>query len=527
MKMTGIFTGVWGALLVFCVNIQAETLDQQSYLNVTEQPSTHITHVWPDGAHYEGEWAKQQPHGLGSLSYANGAQYWGRFYHGRRQGQGIMKYTNGDEYEGNWFKDQPQGKGVKRYGVGSVYEGEFKDGQQHGQGRQTYLDGTFYEGSWNQGKQDGYGKLTFISGGTYEGSFQNGKPHGKGYYYYPNGDVYSGEWRNGNQDGKGRIEYSTGGYYEGEFSDGMRHGQGVMVSALGQQYRGTFQHNEAHGRGDCSRSGKTSPCQYRHNKLVKSAPTKTAPVVATVAVTTVAMTPKPAPAVITKTAAPSTRPPQSIAAQPAPKAVVASQSKPEPKPVPKPVVKPFMPDTVAAVEVETKRTTTPAQEKYSKATMSIPDAKQAFTATLEQEKQTFKHLTVADLRQDRSDIYFSENWAAKDLMSIPERAWWQKRASLFMDTMDIISVHGDTEIRMIIGDYKGPGTYPIKKVAVTSDTDDLDADELQSGQITVESDDGKWISGSFHFEVSDNEGHQLAFNHGAFRLSTKENLPRY
>ena len=513
MKSIGLTTGVWGLLLVFCMNIHAEAVDQQSYLNITEYRTEHKTHVWPDGARYEGEWTNNQPHGYGSLTYSNGAQYWGRFDHGRRQGHGVMKYANGDEYEGNWHKDQPQGSGVRRFAAGSIYEGEFKDGLQQGQGKQVYVDNTYYQGSWHQGKPHGYGKLTFISGGEYEGSFDSGRPHGKGHYYYPNGDVYSGEWRDGNQDGIGRIDYSTGGFYEGEFVEGMRHGEGVMVSALGNKYDGAFELNNAHGEGTCSSAGKSRPCQYRRNKLVKSttiAKTKTPTKTATVALAAVATS-----AVVATAAQPAIA---KAKPQPKPKPKSKPQSiarpvelAPAAKPAPESVAKPLQPRA-------------PSRQKYT-AAMAIPDSKQTFTETLKQEKQSLKHLTVADLRQDRSDIYFSDNWEERDLMSIPEQAWWQKRASLFADAVHIVSVHGDTEIRMVIGDYQGPGSYDIKEVVVASQSADLDARELRSGTIVVESEQDSWISGSFQFEVDDGDGQQLAFDHGAFRLNTKDNLP--
>ncbi len=216
----------------------------------------------------------------------------------------------------------------------------------------------------------------------------------------------------------------------------------------------------------------------------------------------------------------------------------AAPKKAEPKsaPAPKPEVKALVPATAVAA-AKPKPAAEPKPQKYAKATMSIPNASpdtdtdnettQDFRKTLKQEKSKLKHLTVADLRYDQSDIYFSHNWKSKDLMAIPERAWWQKRASIFADAMHIVSVHGDTEIRMVIGDYNGPGTYSIKKATVVSRSDDLDADELESGQIKVESDNGRWISGSFHFAVSDGNGRQLAFDHGAFRLSTKDQLPRF
>ena len=67
--------------MLSCMNIHAEAVDQESYLDITEYRTEHKTHVWPDGARYEGEWSGNQPHGYGSLTYANGAQYWGRFDH--------------------------------------------------------------------------------------------------------------------------------------------------------------------------------------------------------------------------------------------------------------------------------------------------------------------------------------------------------------------------------------------------------------------------------------------------------------
>jgi hypothetical protein len=520
MTIKLITTGVWGLLLGASINVNAELIDQQSYLNATEYQTERKLHVWPDGARYEGEWLKNQPHGYGSLTYANGSQYWGRFDHGRRQGQGMMKYSNGDEFEGTWQKDQPNGSGTKRYAAGSIYKGEFKDGQQHGEGRQTYVDGTYYQGSWYNDQPHGFGKLTFISGGVYEGSFEHGKPHGQGRYNYPSGDVYSGEWRNGNQDGAGRIDYSTGGFYEGEFVEGMKHGKGTLMTALGREYNGPFRYNEAHGMGTCTRAGKSTACEYKRDKQVKpktviaSAPApeaKPAPKPA----------PKPKPAPIAKTAAITVS-----ATTVASNATTSTATKPAPKPKTTLAnVKPEQPTPQA----KTPKKAAPADSasKYTVAKMSIPGSKQHFTQTVEKEKARVKHLTIAELRSDRSDIYFTENWSKKDLMAIPEQAWWQKRASLFSDSLHIISVHGDTEIRMIISDYKGPGNYLLEKAVVYSESEKMKADKVESGTIVVESDTDGWISGSFQFQVNDGNGNKLAFDHGAFRLSDRESLPRF
>ena len=344
--------------------------------------------------------------------------------------------------------------------------------------------------------------------------------------------MYSGQWRNGNQDGKGRIDYSTGGYYEGDFVEGMRHGDGILVSALGSQYRGSFKHNNAHGTGTCTNAGKSKPCQYRNNKLVKATSvattaTRTATVALAAVATETALAKE-------KVAAPTTAQPVAPRQKPTPApATVSRPAKPEhkaaaesPPPAPAPVAKPFVAATAVAANTAPAAAKASSKQKYAAATMAIPNSKQQFTQTLSQEKQKLKHLTVADLRQDRSDIYFSDNWEAKDLMAIPEQAWWQKRASLFSDAVYIVSRHGDTELRMVIADYKGPGTYTIKEAVVTSESADVNATTLESGTIVVESEQGDWISGSFQFEVKDDDkGQQLAFHHGAFRLSTKDNLP--
>lgn len=545
MTRNSISAALCGFLLATSLNTQAELVDQNSYLAASEFQLERKEHVWTDGSRYEGEWLKDQPHGYGSLTYANGSQYWGRFEHGRRHGQGMMKYENGDEFEGSWHKDQPQGTGTKRYAAGSVYEGEFKQGQPQGEGKQTYVDGTYYQGHWNKGKPHGYGKLTFISGGVYEGSFKNGRPEGKGRYLYPNEDVYFGQWKNGNQDGQGRIDFATGGYYEGQFVEGMRHGEGVLVSALGHSYSGPFQYNEAHGEGVCRNAGKKEICQYKRNKRVNKTPTLLASAAAVTAVAVpVAKASTSAPkakATVNKPASKPAKTNSTAKAKPKPKANTVAKTKPVQKPAPikakkaapkkaEPiefVAKPFQPDT---------KTAAAPPKSYSVAKTSIPTAASSEQATKTANPQEFKQtlqrekakvITVADLRQDKSDIYFVENWKEKDLMAIPETAYWQKKASLFSNAMQIISVHGDTEIRLQIDDYAGPGTYTIGKARVASKGNKLNADNIESGSIQIESDENGWVAGTFDLQVNDGNGNALAFNNGVFRLSSKDALPSF
>ena len=43
------------------------------------------------------------------------AIYIGIMFEGKRQGDGVMKYSNGRQYEGMWERDLRDGKGFERY----------------------------------------------------------------------------------------------------------------------------------------------------------------------------------------------------------------------------------------------------------------------------------------------------------------------------------------------------------------------------------------------------------------------------
>ena len=562
-KMTKMLTAAMACSMVLLTsaNSVAEPIDQDDYLTASEHKLENKKHQWTDGSRYEGEWLKHQPHGYGSLTYANGAQYSGRFKHGRREGQGIMKYENGDEYQGNWHDDQPHGKGFKKYAVGSVYEGQFKDGMHHGEGKQSYVDGTYYDGNWSDNKPHGYGQLTFISGGMYEGSFLNGRPEGKGRYYYPNGDVYFGDWKNGNQHGNGRVDFNTGGYYKGEYVDGMKHGEGVLVSALGETYAGTFRYNEAHGKGTCTVANNAIPCEYDHNKRVNSkvkvakkpkqkdtekvilasAAAATASVSASAAAATKAASESAAKVASAPAAAkPTPKKPEQKA-----KATKVAKAKESDKPMVF-IAKPFNGNTkgnVVAIPATQQFTAKPYAEvapanktqkpvqtpKPVVAVAKKPAQEKArFTETLNKEKQKVKAMTVADLRQDKSDIYFKNNWTSQNQRLIPQKAYWLKRSSMLVNDMQIVSFYGDTEIRLQIKNYKGPGQYKISKAWVESDSQNLDADKVREGTLEVQSERDGWLVGKFSLKLDDDKGKALSLEDGIFHLANKDSLsPRY
>lgn len=496
---------ICSSLLIAGVNAGAELIDQDPFQVSAQQQIEKRQFSWPDGRLYDGEWMRGKPHGQGMLTYPDGGQYWGRFNAGKRQGEGMMKFVNGDEYEGEWFNDQPHGQGTFRFANGARYVGEFDQGKQAGNGRQTYADGTYYDGQWLHNVPHGYGRLTFASGGAYEGQFSKGQPHGHGLYYYANGDLYEGDWKQGKQDGKGRYDYATGGFYEGEVAQGKREGKGIWVTALGQRYEGSFKANKANGKGQCGSLTHMEPCTYQNGKRVQQTT-----VVAATPVTPKPATPKPQ-KVVTATSAVAA---PIAMAQLAPSKSAVTQSA---------ITTPTPPTS------RVDSTTISAAKPVPPAASAIPTTKNpaTFTQTLAKEKAQLKTLTVADLNQQRSDIYFNDNWQQKHLMSLPEQVWWKKRSSLFQDELEIVSQHGDTRIRMVIGHYKGPGRYELTQVSVESPSQAFDADSDEAGNIEILSDQDGWISGSFQFNVAAGNGRKLDVKDGVFRVSEASRQPSF
>ena len=64
-----------------------------------------------DGRVYEGEIAREAPHGVGILRFPNGNVYEGNMNCGEIEGFGRMVYSNGEVYEGYWEHNARNGKG--------------------------------------------------------------------------------------------------------------------------------------------------------------------------------------------------------------------------------------------------------------------------------------------------------------------------------------------------------------------------------------------------------------------------------
>jgi len=72
------------------------------------------------------------PHGYGTYYYKNGDIYVGTFQHGFRDGTGKYTWSDGLEYEGEWLRNQMHGIGKLKNG--SEYDGHFEYGKFSGKG---------------------------------------------------------------------------------------------------------------------------------------------------------------------------------------------------------------------------------------------------------------------------------------------------------------------------------------------------------------------------------------------------------
>jgi len=104
-------------------------------------------------------------------------------------------YPNGDVYLGQLLNGEPHGQGTMKYADKSVYDGEWEEDLKHGTGTMTYSFGK------------NYGKDVKD---VYNGEFQNDEMHGIGTMTYSNGDVYVGEWVHDAPTEKGILKNKNG-----------------------------------------------------------------------------------------------------------------------------------------------------------------------------------------------------------------------------------------------------------------------------------------------------------------------------
>jgi len=176
-----------------------------------------------------------------------------------RHGQGA--YTDwdfGDAYRGEYYHGVRQGKGVllERQGL---YSGEFDQDQRKGQGTQVLADGSRYEGEFGCSLR--HAAVPYLRGSEY----RLGVPHGSGgVYTFPDGATYRGEFLDGEITGRGVYENpKTGERMEGEFKRGLLHGQGLHITPQGDRMEGTFRDGMLHGHGVHESKPRKSTTRFR------------------------------------------------------------------------------------------------------------------------------------------------------------------------------------------------------------------------------------------------------------------------
>jgi hypothetical protein len=90
--------------------------------------------------------------GKGTIAYANGNRYEGKFKNGYPNGYGIVIYQNGNKYTGNFRKGVPVGKGTMDYANGDKYMGRFKNGLPEGRGTAILANGQRIVGKFKNGQ---------------------------------------------------------------------------------------------------------------------------------------------------------------------------------------------------------------------------------------------------------------------------------------------------------------------------------------------------------------------------------------
>ena len=168
---------------------------------LTDTRPTARTVTYANGARYYGPARNGEPHGRGVFTWTGGERYEGDFVDGERHGRGI--YTTPDKragiqrYDGEWHDGKMTGRGASIHANDTRYEGDFVDGQATGRGVWTWPNSNRYEGDFVDGQRTGRGVFTWANGSSYEGEFVNGQRTGRGTRTFADGDSYTQVWRDG------------------------------------------------------------------------------------------------------------------------------------------------------------------------------------------------------------------------------------------------------------------------------------------------------------------------------------------
>ena len=187
--------------------------------------------LWPDGRIYEGEFRADAIEGQGTMIWPAGTDLRSQAGTDQKVKTKLsMKIMN--TYQGRFRNGLFSGEGTLKFANGVVYQGKFKCGRYHGLGKidMSAINQGQYSGQWEDGRIFGKGTRIWDNGDAYIGDFGvNGKLHGQGSFVWKNGSQYVGEFAHGERSGSGKQIWESGKYYIGEWKDGHPEGKGVLV----------------------------------------------------------------------------------------------------------------------------------------------------------------------------------------------------------------------------------------------------------------------------------------------------------
>ena len=231
---------------------------------------------------------------MGKFTWPESAEYEGEVRHGRREGQGTLRFEGScSSYEGEWRRGLRHGQGGVVFPehrpsrpatkvsarppaetntlaspgkATGYYQGGWEDDLRHGQGTIVYPTGSCYVGEWHSGDKQGQWRMEWAdSGQVYEGEWDKGLPTGWGTLVYGaarGGGARAGEGARagappppssgGGPGGLGsefRDHLGQRNCYVGQFRNGVRHGVGTFYYSTGAHYSGDWKDNVKSGRG--------------------------------------------------------------------------------------------------------------------------------------------------------------------------------------------------------------------------------------------------------------------------------------
>ncbi|MFO0319914.1 MAG: hypothetical protein ACK5Z5_05875, partial [Neisseriaceae bacterium] len=199
----------------------------------------------PGEYHYVGNVKDDVPEGYGTMTFANGKIYKGKFVGGLpHDDNGEMVFSNEgkdlatDKYVGGFKYGEIDGQGVFYFKNNTIYQGEFKNNKRHGKGIFTNKHGTkrklYYHFDKLVKQIDSDSKNTQISAAKESDLYITAKTEvnniitAEGEYKYPNGDTYIGTLVNGIPEGRGeKVYFDTKDKYIGNFVAGIESGLGT------------------------------------------------------------------------------------------------------------------------------------------------------------------------------------------------------------------------------------------------------------------------------------------------------------